>query len=208
LEEVGELPLPPYLRRPPESADSERYQTVFAKEPGSVAAPTAGLHLTEEMLSRLQDKGVLIGELTLQIGLGTFSPVKVEDLDQHPMHSETLDVGQSLVELVGRARQEQRRVVAIGTTVVRALEAAADPEREGYIHAMRGKTDLLIQPGYRFKVVDSLLTNFHMPKSTLLALVSAFAGYERVMSAYRRALAEDYAFLSYGDAMWIAERRC
>ncbi len=206
LEERGHLPLPPYMRRTDELPDLERYQTVYARRTASAAAPTAGLHLTPELFERLGARGVRVGKLELEIGLGTFRSVMVDDLDQHPMHAETFAIGPELRDAVSDARERGRPVVAVGTTAVRALESAADPERPGHVRLAEGETRLLIQPGYRFRVVDALLTNFHVPKSTLLALVSAFAGYETVMAAYRHAVASRYRFLSYGDAMWIPKR--
>lgn len=207
LEERGHLPLPPYMRRSDELADLERYQTVYARRTASAAAPTAGLHLTPALFERLRERNVRVARLELEIGLGTFRPVTAADLDDHPMHAETLEVGEDLVAAVAEARERGAPVVAVGTTVVRALESAADPARPGHVATMRGETRLLIQPGYRFQVVDALLTNFHVPQSTLLALVSAFAGHQRVMAAYRHAVAARYRFLSYGDAMWIPRRR-
>lgn len=201
----GQMPIPPYMRRGADDADLERYQTVFARQIGSAAAPTAGLHLTPEALVSLRERGAEIGRLVLHVGLGTFRPVAVDDLDQHPMHTEKLYVGEELRSQIAQTRERGGRVIAIGTTAVRALEAARDPSRPGYVRATRGETDLLIQPGYRFSVVDALLTNFHMPKSTLMALVSAFAGHERTMKAYAEAVERKYRFLSYGDAMWIPE---
>lgn len=206
LEKQGRMPLPPYMRRPDEAGDAERYQTVFARELGSVAAPTAGLHLTERSLARLEQRGVEFGRLVLHVGVGTFRPVTADDFDQHDMHTEHLEVTGKLVEQLARARSRGAPVVAIGTTAVRALESAADPERPGHVVEFAGPTSLLIQPGYRFQVVDALLTNFHMPKSTLLALVSAFAGRQRVLAAYEEAIAHRYRFLSYGDAMWLPGR--
>lgn len=206
LERLGAMPIPPYLKRPAEESDNERYQTVFARQLGSVAAPTAGLHLTERALGRLAERGVDIGRLVLHVGVGTFRPVTADDFDQHDMHAEQVEITGELVEQVARARARGAPVVAIGTTVVRALEAAADATRPGHVTPLVGPTRLLIQPGYRFQVVDALLTNFHMPKSTLLALVCAFAGRERVLAAYAEALASGYRFLSYGDAMWLPER--
>ncbi len=206
LEQRGHLPLPPYMRRSDEPGDLERYQTVYARRTASAAAPTAGLHLSADLLERLAARGVQLGRLELEIGLGTFRPVLAEDLDEHPMHAETIDVGPELVRAVAAARERNGQVVAVGTTVVRALESAADPKRPGHVRVTRGETRLLIQPGYRFSVVDALLTNFHVPKSTLLALVSAFAGYDAVMSAYRHAVSAGYRFLSYGDAMWLPRR--
>jgi len=206
LDQRGHLPLPPYMRRTDELADLERYQTVYARRTASAAAPTAGLHLTPALFERLSARGVQVARLELEIGLGTFRAVSTLDLDEHPMHAETIAVGSDVVLAVDQARERGAPVVAVGTTVVRALESAADPAQPGRIRALSGETRLLIQPGYQFSVVDALLTNFHVPQSTLLALVSAFAGYSRVMSAYRHAVAARYRFLSYGDAMWIPKR--
>jgi S-adenosylmethionine:tRNA ribosyltransferase-isomerase len=206
LEAHGHVPIPPYLGRADEPEDVERYQTVYARRTGSVAAPTAGLHLTAEAFARLEARGVELGRVELEVGLGTFRPVEADDLDQHPMHTERFAVSPELAERVAAARARGGQVVAVGTTVVRALESAADPERPGLVRPYRGETRLLIQPGYGFRVVDSLLTNFHQPRSTLIALVSAFAGLERVRSAYAEALQGSYRFLSYGDAMWIPRR--
>jgi S-adenosylmethionine:tRNA ribosyltransferase-isomerase len=207
LDQRGHLPLPPYMRRTDEVLDLERYQTVYARRTASAAAPTAGLHLTPQLFERLRERHVEVARLELEIGLGTFRAVTAEDLDDHPMHAETISVGPELVQAVRAARARQAKVVAVGTTVVRALESAADDARPGEVRVTQGETRLLIQPGYRFRVVDALLTNFHVPQSTLLALVSAFAGYDAVMSAYRHAVAAGYRFLSYGDAMWIPKRR-
>ncbi len=207
LEARGHLPLPPYMRRNDEQGDWDRYQTVYARRTASAAAPTAGLHLTPQLFERLAERGVQRAELELEIGLGTFRPVIADDLNDHPMHSERIDVGPSLVAAVAAARERGAPVVAVGTTVVRALESAADPSRPGQVRETRDETRLLIQPGYRFQVVDALLTNFHVPQSTLLALVSAFAGYDATMAAYRHAVTQSYRFLSYGDAMWIPRRR-
>jgi S-adenosylmethionine:tRNA ribosyltransferase-isomerase len=206
LGQHGHVPIPPYMRRADEALDAERYQTVFAKTLGSVAAPTAGLHLDLPMLERLAARGVATTKLTLDIGLGTFRPVSTDDLDQHPMHAETITVGPETVAAVAAARSRHAPVIALGTTVVRALESAADPAATGEIRAFSGETRLLIQPGYVFSVVDGLFTNFHQPKSTLLALVCAFAGREPVLAAYATAMALEYRFLSYGDAMWIPRR--
>jgi S-adenosylmethionine:tRNA ribosyltransferase-isomerase len=206
LEREGHVPIPPYLGREDEASDSARYQTVYARHPGSVAAPTAGLHLTENLIGQMEKAGIEIGRLTLHVGPGTFRPVVADDLDQHPMHGEWFEIDETLAARVRAARESRAPVVAIGTTVVRALESAADPETSWHVRPMRAETELLIQPGYRFRVTDQLLTNFHLPKSTLLALVSAFAGRERILDAYRTAIAESYRFLSYGDAMWITER--
>lgn len=206
LDAVGHVPLPPYMHRSDEAEDRDRYQTVFARVPGAVAAPTAGLHLTEALLARLAARGVETARVTLHVGLGTFQPVTVDDLDDHPMHAEVLAVPAETAEAVARARARGAKVLAVGTTVVRALESAADPDRDGHVRPAEGETRLLIQPGYRFRVVDQLLTNFHLPQSTLLALVSAFAGRERVLDAYRAAIAERFRFYSYGDAMLIIAR--
>lgn len=206
LEEHGRVPIPPYLGRADEPEDVERYQTVYARRTGSVAAPTAGLHLTPEAFARLEARGIEVGRVELEVGLGTFKPVEVDDLDHHPMHAERFSVSEELAERIAAARARGAKVVAVGTTVVRALESVADPKRPGFVRPYQGETRLLIQPGYSFRVVDALLTNFHQPRSTLLALVSAFAGLERIRSAYAEALAASYRFLSYGDAMWIPRR--
>jgi len=206
IERHGHVPLPPYLGRPDEPRDVERYQTVFARTDGSVAAPTAGLHVTRSTLARLEARGVSIGFVTLHVGPGTFRPVSVSDLDEHPMHSERFDVSDELALAVRRTRARGGKVVAVGTTVVRALESARDPGDPSLVVPTTADTKLLIQPGYVFGPVDALLTNFHQPRSTLLALVAAFAGFERVVAAYEDAIAAGYRFLSYGDAMWIPER--
>lgn len=200
LDEVGHIPLPPYIERSDEASDLERYQTVFADQLGAVAAPTAGLHFDQAMLDRLDQKGVGRCFVTLHVGSGTFRPVRVEDLDEHIMHTESYSVSQACVDAVHQARARGGRVVAIGTTAVRALESAS---RNGELRAGCGETDLFITPGYAFKSVDALFTNFHLPESTLLMLVSAFAGYEAVMNAYRHAIEQHYRFFSYGDAMLI-----
>jgi S-adenosylmethionine:tRNA ribosyltransferase-isomerase len=196
----GHVPLPPYIKREDEPDDGERYQTVYARHDGAVAAPTAGLHLTNALLGRLAVRGCDVASVTLHVGLGTFQPVTVEDLDQHPMHSERYVISQSTADAVALARTRGAPVVAIGTTTVRALETAADPERPGHVRASSGETRLLVQPGYAWGVVDGLLTNFHLPRSTLLAMVCAFAGTERVLASYRLAVEERYRFFSYGDA--------
>lgn len=200
----GEVPLPPYVRRRPEGADAERYQTVFAREPGAVAAPTAGLHLTDDLLARLRARGVDVRSVTLHVGLGTFAPVIVDDLDLHPMHAERYTVPPETAAAVDAARAEARPVVAVGTTVVRTLESACDGT--GRLAAGPGETRLLLQPGARFRVVDALLTNFHVPRSTLLALVMAFAGRDRILTAYSEAIRLGYRFFSYGDAMLLLNR--
>ena len=206
LEAAGHMPLPPYLRRADEDSDRERYQTVFARVKGAVAAPTAGLHLSQALLDRLENKGVLRASITLHVGLGTFQPVTVEDLDDHPMHTEAYEIPEATALAIASARARGAPVLAIGTTVVRALESAADPDQPGGVRAGASETKILIQPGYSFAVVDQLLTNFHLPQSTLLALVSAFAGRERVLDAYRSAVENGYRFFSYGDAMLIQSR--
>jgi S-adenosylmethionine:tRNA ribosyltransferase-isomerase len=208
LRSSGRVPLPPYIKRELRAEDEERYQTVFARAEGAVAAPTAGLHLSKELMRELEAKGCEIAACTLHVGLGTFQPVVAEDLDDHPMHSEDFEVAPSLANAIARARERNAPVVAVGTTVVRALESAADPQREGLVRTCAEATRILIQPGYRFRVVDRLLTNFHLPKSTLLALVSAFAGTERVLDAYRLAVEERYRFFSYGDAMLLTRDDC
>jgi S-adenosylmethionine:tRNA ribosyltransferase-isomerase len=208
LERDGHVPIPPYVERADDAEDQERYQTVYARRPGSVAAPTAGLHLSAELLQELEARGVEIGTLTLHVGLGTFRPVTAPELDEHVMHSEWLEVPDRLVRQIEGARARGGKVVAVGTTVVRALESARDEARTGLVRAVSAETELFIRPGYRFAVVDALLTNFHMPKSTLLALVGAFVGRERLLDAYRVAVKERYRFLSYGDAMWIPQRLC
>ncbi|OHX16032.1 tRNA preQ1(34) S-adenosylmethionine ribosyltransferase-isomerase QueA [Chromobacterium amazonense] len=203
LEASGKLPLPPYIERSAEQDDDERYQTVYAREQGAVAAPTAGLHFTDDMLATLQAQGIATAFVTLHVGAGTFQPVKVDNVAEHKMHSEIYDIPQSTVDAVAAARARGGRVVAIGTTSVRALESAA---QHGELKAGCGETDIFITPGYRFRVVDRLLTNFHLPKSTLLMLVSAFAGYDEIFHAYRHAVEQQYRFFSYGDAMLLEKK--
>ena len=199
LDELGEMPLPPYIHHKLE--DRERYQTVYARENGSAAAPTAGLHFTEELLASLRDAGVEIADVTLHVGLGTFRPVKTEDVESHHMHSEFRIVSKETADLVNRARAEGRRVIAVGTTSLRTLESSAG--EDGSLRAGSGWTDIFIYPGYRFRVTDALITNFHLPESTLLMLVSALAGRERILAAYEHAVREKYRFFSFGDAMLI-----
>lgn len=206
LAEQGRVPIPPYLGREDDADDIERYQTVYAARTGSVAAPTAGLHLSESLLAALRARGVEIGRLELEVGLGTFRPIVTDELASHVMHEEAFRVDAELAAQIAAARARGAPVVAVGTTVVRALEAAADPEHPGLIVPQATKTRLLIQPGYAFRVVDALLTNFHQPKSTLLALVAAFVGYESMRTAYREAVSARYRFLSFGDAMWLPRR--
>jgi S-adenosylmethionine:tRNA ribosyltransferase-isomerase len=198
---IGEMPLPPYIQRAPAMADRERYQTVYAREPGAVAAPTAGLHFTAETFAALAACGVETCGLTLHVGPGTFQPVRVDRLDQHRMHAERFDIPAETAVAVNRARAEGRRVVALGTTSMRALESAVD--ESGQVMAGAAETALFIRPGYRFRGTDVLVTNFHLPKSTLLVLVAAFAGRELILEAYRQAVAEKYRFFSYGDCMLI-----
>ena len=201
LQEAGEVPLPPYIERCPAAEDLERYQTVYARAPGAVAAPTAGLHFTEAMLADIAARGIEQATVTLHVGAGTFQPVRVADLSDHRMHAERYRVPRETAEALARCRRRGGRVVAVGTTVVRTLEAAAGDD--GVLRAGEGETDLFITPGYLFRVVDALLTNFHLPGSTLLMLVCAFGGYERVMTAYRAAVTQRYRFFSYGDAMFL-----
>ena len=204
LERIGHMPLPPYIRRRDEAADRERYQTVFARERGSVAAPTAGLHFTPQVLDAINARGVEIARVTLHVGLGTFAPLRVERVDEVRLHRERYTISVEAAEAIERARSERRRIVAVGTTVVRTLEAAALKAECGRIAAHSGTTNIFISPGFEFRVAGALLTNFHLPQSSLLMLVSAFAGRERVLAAYRHAVAERYRFFSYGDCMWIA----
>ncbi len=200
---AGQVPLPPYIKREVRPEDVDRYQTVFARSEGAVAAPTAGLHLTPALMQRLESRGCEIATCTLHVGLGTFQPVTVDDLDDHPMHSEYFEIPEALATAIARARERGAPVLAVGTTVVRALESARDPERPGHVRACAEETSILLQPGRAFAVVDRLLTNFHLPKSTLLALVCAFAGTERVLDVYAAAVKEQYRFFSYGDAMLL-----
>jgi S-adenosylmethionine:tRNA ribosyltransferase-isomerase len=207
IERLGHVPLPPYIDRPDESSDRERYQTVYAQKPGAVAAPTAGLHFTSEILQQIRNRGCETCEITLDVGLGTFQPIHTETLEEHKIHSEAYEIREEAAEKIIRAKEEGRPVLAVGTTVVRALEdAAGKATAQGdarHFPAGRAEASLFIFPGYTFRVVDCLLTNFHLPKSTLLALVSAFAGREAILAAYRHAVAEHYRFYSYGDCMLI-----
>lgn len=207
IERLGHVPLPPYIDRPDESLDRERYQTVFSRQPGAVAAPTAGLHFTPEILERIRERGCEVCEVTLDVGLGTFQPIQAEILEEHKIHSEAYEIPEETAEKVIRAKEAGRPVVAVGTTVVRTLEDAAARAVEGgseeLLRAARAEARLFIVPGHRFRAVDLLLTNFHLPKSTLLALVAAFAGRENILAAYRHAIEERYRFYSYGDCMLI-----
>ena len=199
LDQLGEMPLPPYITH--KLQDKERYQTVYAKNEGSAAAPTAGLHFTKELLQQIQDMGVNIAHVTLHVGLGTFRPVKVDDVEKHHMHSEFYVVEEEQAKLINDTKKNGGRVISVGTTSCRTLESAADAE--GILKAGSGWTDIFIYPGYRFKILDGLITNFHLPESTLIMLVSAFAGKEQVLGAYREAVKERYRFFSFGDAMVI-----
>jgi S-adenosylmethionine:tRNA ribosyltransferase-isomerase len=202
LERAGQLPLPPYIAHTPDQADEDRYQTVYARHPGAVAAPTAGLHLTEALLERLRARGASLAFVTLHVGAGTFAPVRTERVADHVMHAERFQVTQAAAHAVNAARRAGRRVLAFGTTTLRAIESAA---RDGVVYPTEGETSLFIVPGYRFQVVDRLVSNFHLPRTTLLMLVSAFAGVEPVRRAYGHAIEQGYRFYSYGDAM-LAER--
>ncbi|KVD45614.1 S-adenosylmethionine:tRNA ribosyltransferase-isomerase [Burkholderia sp. MSMB1459WGS] len=208
IEQYGRLPLPPYIEHDPDATDETRYQTVYASNPGAVAAPTAGLHFDQPLLEKLDAMGVERATLTLHVGAGTFQPVRVENIAEHKMHSEWYDLPQSLVEKIAATRARGGNVIAVGTTSMRALEAAARSADEAGrpLAATQAETDIFITPGYRFRVVDRLVTNFHLPKSTLLMLVSAFAGVETIRAAYRHAIAERYRFFSYGDAMLLTRR--
>jgi len=198
LEQVGHMPLPPYIDREDTLSDKERYQTVYAQRPGAVAAPTAGLHFDAALLRRLEAKGVNAGFSTLHVGAGTFQPVRADNILDHKMHSESLEVSAELCAQVAATRAAGKRVIAVGTTSVRCLETAG---ASGTMQPLQGETDIFIYPGYEFKMVDVLITNFHLPESTLLMLVSAFAGYKGVMQAYQEAVEQRYRFFSYGDAM-------
>lgn len=205
LEAVGHMPLPPYIDRPDEDADKERYQTVYNQNPGAVAAPTAGLHFDDAMLEALKAKGVNIAFVTLHVGAGTFQPVRVDNVLEHKMHSEWANVPQDVVDLIAQTKAAGKRVVAVGTTSVRSLESAARAS-EGELKAFSGDTDIFIYPGYQFQVVDAMITNFHLPESTLIMLVSAFAGFDHVMAAYQHAITQKYRFFSYGDAMFVTKK--
>ena len=200
LQQHGHMPLPPYIQRADAEVDSERYQTVYARESGAVAAPTAGLHFTDEQLQQLQDQGVDTAFLTLHVGAGTFQPIRAEAIEDHHMHREWIEVSAQVCDQVAACRARGGRVVAVGTTVVRSLESAA---RGGELQPYCGDTDIFIYPGFEFKVVQGLVTNFHLPKSSLLLLVSAFAGYRRIREAYTQAIVQAYRFFSYGDAMLL-----
>jgi S-adenosylmethionine:tRNA ribosyltransferase-isomerase len=202
LDRVGHVPLPPYIGREDQPEDRERYQTVYARHQGSVAAPTAGLHFTPEILTEIRRRGIEIAEITLHVGLGTFQPVRVGKIEEHKMHREAYTISEQAAKQINRALEEKRRVVAVGTTTVRTLEYAA-LQSSGRVWSGTGETDIFIYPGFEFRVIEALLTNFHLPKSTLLMLVSAFAGRENVLQAYEHAVREQYRFFSYGDCMWV-----
>ena len=204
LQQYGHMPLPPYIERSDEHSDQQRYQTVYAKHPGAVAAPTAGLHFDQAMLDQLSQKGVDFAHVTLHVGAGTFQPVRVENILEHHMHAEMIDVSEQVVAQVAATKARGGRVIAVGTTAVRSLESAAI---SGKLSAMQGDTDIFIYPGYQFKVVDALITNFHLPQSTLLMLVSALAGHQNIMQAYAHAVQQQYRFFSYGDAMLIESQQ-
>jgi len=203
IEEVGHMPLPPYISRQDNDVDQDRYQTVYASSPGAVAAPTAGLHFDADCLARLKKQGVEMTEVTLHVGAGTYQPVRTDDIREHVMHSEYLEVSDATVDVIKATQARGGRVIAVGTTCVRSLETAA---RDGTLKPFAGETDIFIYPGYQFQVVDAMLTNFHLSESTLLMLVSAFAGREFILKSYQHAVDERYRFFSYGDAMFIANR--
>ena len=202
LDELGETPLPPYIKA--HLNNKERYQTVYAKESGSAAAPTAGLHFTKELLNKCQAKGVNLAFVTLHVGLGTFRPVNVEEITEHKMHKEYYAVSQETAEIINTAKRNGNRVIAVGTTAIRTLESASTTDG---LQAKSGWTDIFIYPGYQFKIVDAIITNFHLPKSTLLMLISAFAGKEKILQAYQEAIKEKYQFFSFGDAMFLYNQK-
>ncbi|MCE0493191.1 tRNA preQ1(34) S-adenosylmethionine ribosyltransferase-isomerase QueA [Vibrio salinus] len=208
LNDIGHMPLPPYIDRPDEDADKERYQTVYSVKPGAVAAPTAGLHFDNALIKDIENKGVQLAYVTLHVGAGTFQPVRVEDVENHHMHSEYVEVPQEVIDAVKETKERGGRVIAVGTTSVRSLESAAQSAlKKGVeLEAFFGDTDIFIYPGYEYQIIDCLITNFHLPESTLIMLVSAFAGYEHVMTAYNHAVEQKYRFFSYGDAMFIEKK--
>lgn len=200
FQEYGSIPLPPYIDRAADHFDDDRYQTVYSRSLGAVAAPTAGLHFDDDLLKRIENKGVSFGFITLHVGAGTFSPVKVENIEEHKMHGERIEVGQDICDKIEQVKNQGGRVIAVGTTVVRALESMAF---NGQLTHGSMETDIFITPGYQFQIIDGLITNFHLPKSTLLMMVSAFAGYEKIKMAYQHAIDNQYRFFSYGDAMFL-----
>lgn len=199
INDIGIMPLPPYIKK--ECEDKERYQTVYSKTTGSAAAPTAGLHFTKELLQKLQEKGIIIAEVLLHVGLGTFRPVKTDKIEEHNMHSEYYEVSQKTADIINKAKAEKRKVIAVGTTSIRTLESIAD--QKGYIKECKGNTNIFIYPGYKFKCVDNIITNFHLPMSSLIMLISAFTGREEILKIYETAVNEKYRFFSFGDAMFI-----
>lgn len=201
IEEYGRMPLPPYIKRDTDNSDKKRYQTVYAKNDGAVAAPTAGLHFTEDLFDKMKSRDIKFAEIMLHVGLGTFQPVRTEDIEEHDLHSERFEVSEEVAQQINKTRDFGGRIVAVGTTSVRTLESSVDIT--GHTSPQSGSTDIFIYPGYKFRSVDALITNFHLPKSTLLMLVSAFAGREFIMRAYKEAVAREYRFYSYGDAMLI-----
>ncbi|MGP1924204.1 MAG: tRNA preQ1(34) S-adenosylmethionine ribosyltransferase-isomerase QueA [Arsenophonus sp. NEOnobi-MAG3] len=203
LNDIGHMPLPPYIARPDEAFDRTLYQTVYAKRPGAIAAPTAGLHFDESLLAALRQKGVGMAFVTLHVSAGTFQPVRVKNIAEHSMHAEYLEVSKQVVDAIVECKARGKRVIAVGTTSIRSLESAACTSQEGIIAPFFDDTRIFIYPGFHFQIVDALITNFHLPKSTLVMLVSAFAGYQHTMNAYQKAIAEKYRFFSYGDAMFI-----
>ncbi|GLS82939.1 tRNA preQ1(34) S-adenosylmethionine ribosyltransferase-isomerase QueA [Paraferrimonas haliotis] len=205
LQAIGHMPLPPYIDRPDEDSDWERYQTVYSEVPGAVAAPTAGLHFDDEMLQQLQDKGVQVAYVTLHVGAGTFQPVRVDNILDHKMHSEYAEVSAEVVDKIKQTKAAGKRVIAVGTTSVRSLESAAKAS-QAELQPFFDDTSIFIYPGYQFELVDAMVTNFHLPESTLIMLVSAFAGYDNVMAAYQHAVEQKYRFFSYGDAMFVTAK--
>lgn len=208
LDDIGHMPLPPYIDRPDEDSDRERYQTVYNEKPGAVAAPTAGLHFDDALIAQLKNKGVELAFVTLHVGAGTFQPVKVDEIADHVMHAEYIEVPTEVVEQINRTKSNGGRVIAVGTTSVRSIESAAKfaKEKNQPLSEFYGDTDIFITPGYEFNVVDALVTNFHLSESTLLMLVSAFSGYENIMKAYQHAVDKQYRFFSYGDAMFLTKK--
>ena len=202
LNNLGSVPLPPYIRE--KLSNTERYQTVYSKVEGSAAAPTAGLHFTPELIEKIKQKGVIFTEVLLHVGLSTFRPVKVDDVTTHKMHTEYYEVSQETADIINLARKEGRRVIAVGTTTVRVLESVAD--EDGYLKEARGDTDIFIYPGYKYKAIDCLITNFHLPESTLIMLVSAFVGFDKTMSLYKMAVENKYRFFSFGDSMFLVKK--
>ncbi|PKF81027.1 tRNA preQ1(34) S-adenosylmethionine ribosyltransferase-isomerase QueA [Vibrio sp. vnigr-6D03] len=209
LNDIGHMPLPPYIDRPDEDTDKERYQTVYNEKPGAVAAPTAGLHFDEALLEQIKSKGVEFAYVTLHVGAGTFQPVRVDNINDHHMHAEYVEVPQDVVDAIAATKKRGGRVIAVGTTSVRSLESAAQEAKKKGVEfdPFFGDTEIFIYPGYEYQLVDCLITNFHLPESTLIMLVSAFAGYDNVMRAYEHAVQEQYRFFSYGDAMFITKKR-